>query len=128
MSAWIVSKEHIDYMVAAMRKYDTHGSKDWNSDKVGQMLWDENHASVAHRYSNRAVDELPGAPMETYAFTPPKRALDPAVVLKQIACYEYQSCEHDGWKESEAHKWCKLLQELCIYALPGWDAAPWGIG
>jgi hypothetical protein len=27
---------------------------------------------------------------------------DPVQVLKSCDCYEYQSCEHDGWEDSEA--------------------------
>ena len=105
MSAWIVSKQHIDYLVTAMAQY---GTLDSNAHYVGQKLWQENVNSVAHRYPDDTPAERPGPVCKhgvrpsTYKHTPYKKAIDPITLLKQIGCYEYQSCEHDGWQASWA--------------------------
>jgi hypothetical protein len=39
----------------------------------------------------------------------------------------YQSCEHPGWEESEARKFCQQLTEGAIARLPGYEAAAWEI-
>lgn len=119
MSAWIVSKKHIDLLVTAAQSAKYMRVEDPTA--LGTLLWAENHKSVNARYSEESV-----TPPYRFARFPGK--VDPIVVLKSIHCYQYQACEHDGWKESEA---CKLMTELegeMISALPGYDAAPWGIG
>ena len=126
MSAWIVSKQHIDLLVAA--------SKEVVPDVLGQMLWDENHKSVNYRYTETK-------PTPSYTFTArPNKVINPVVVLKQLACYEYQSCEHAGWEDSKAYKFCQMLKaellatfstpmtEEMVCALPEYNAAPWGVG
>jgi hypothetical protein len=50
-----------------------------------------------------------------------------AGVLKQIACFEYQSCEHPAWEQSKAKLLCDHLRGRLISQLPGFEAAPWGI-
>ena len=119
MSAWIVSKKHIDLLVAA--------AKNRHPDALGQMLWAENHKSVNYRYGEKR-------PTPPYTFTPPTEPIDQILLLKQIHCYDYQSCEHDGWERSEAYKLCKKLEAACLAALPPgvedspeYSQAPWGI-
>ena len=154
MSAWIVSKTHIDLLITAgliiptqtirnsrLRWYlpdetspDRHQVfelDDFNADDIGVTLWAENHASVNHRYPD-ASDDLPG-PVDfdgpdvlTYTHQPIPGPIDPVVVLKVINCYQYQSCEHPGWETSSAHAFCTSLTQACISALPGYDQAPWG--
>lgn len=154
MSAWIVSKNHIDYLVTAMAQY---GTLDTNAHYAGQKLWKENVKSVAYRYPNDAPAERPGPVLKhgvqpsTYKHTPYKEPIEPIAVLKQIACYEYQSCEHDGWKTSwaylvmrdlEARVLSSLPEELqtlihsghfnadlhpMVYSTQEFDDAPWGI-
>lgn len=64
---------------------------------------------------------------EPYAYKRYGNALKPVVVLKAIDCYEYQSCEHDEWAESEAHAFCHALRKRMIHSLPGYEDAPWGL-
>jgi hypothetical protein len=87
---------------------------------AGQMLWDENFRSVNYRYT-----EEKSAP--AYSFKRNLQPIDPIVVLKQISCYEYQSCEHSDWESSEAKAFCSALQGKMISWLPGYDDAPWGV-
>ncbi len=146
MSAFVVSKAHIDYMVraATVLRYN-HCPLTWiwgieretgNYERatlprgddsreleVGQMLWDENVASVSFRYPD---DDGAG---DVYSMAPPMMGLDPepVQVLKAIQCYEYQSCEHGGWEASEAKAFCDSLRSRTISGLPGYDDAAWGI-
>lgn len=88
--------------------------------RVGAMLLAENRRSVDHRYAEEELEEpylysrVPGRP-------------DPVVVLKAIACYEYQSCEHPGWRTSEAHAFVRVLESAMVHHLPGYENAPWEI-
>lgn len=126
MSAWIVSKKHIDVLVAAAL-----GMEGVEPNALGKMLWEENHKSINYRYSEKNA-----AP--AYEFEVPTTVeLTPGLIAKQIACYEYQSCEHLGWEDSKARKFCEDLKRSlvpnrveaddAIRKLPGYEEAPWGI-
>jgi hypothetical protein len=150
MSAWVVSKVHIDLMVSlglhgirgtevnpdnAWSFYWFHGKsskrvEDVGADAVGEMLLSENLASVGYRYSEDPLTgDLPG-PINAYwgvpyTFTDPKYQLTLAEAAHLIACYEYQSCEREEWEASEAHDYCRALKEMLLDRLPG-DGGPWG--
>jgi len=185
MSAFVVSKAHIDFLVQAAIAGPNDGvrwSKDsepsfsWHHDHqlhrlelsaevgderpaaipgcnaielvppsvLGQRLLDECVASVHARYPDTNPDEgdLPGPSdayyMGPYVWEPYRRAethglrrvipppASTAVIAKQIAHYEYQSCEHEDWEASEAHAFCRALADALLCSLPGWEAAPWG--
>jgi hypothetical protein len=147
VSAWIVTKTHIDLMVTAGLEYRQRGgwlrwyygnpgrSGELDMSTVhttGQMLWAENLASVTGRYPADGDGERPG-PVDfqdhdvlTYRFARVPGMLDRATVLKALHCYEYQSCEHDGWESSAARAFCRSLERAVVCSLPGYDAAPWG--
>lgn len=91
-----------------------------NADRVGQMLWNENYASVNHRYNEAEEPEV-------FTHLRPRHRLTFAEAFKAINCYEYQSCEHPGWEGSNAKAFCDALTARLIYTLPGYDEAPWGI-
>ena len=84
-----------------------------NAGQWGATLLAENRASVNHRYEEDEIE----AP---YTFTEYAGTFKPAAVLAAIACYEYQSCEHPGWKASEAHDFCEALRHRMIGQLPGY--------
>lgn len=144
MSAWIVSKRHIDYMLSAGLALDPHGPLRWfvpvgatvpeggarvewreltreTAGRVGVMLWAENFKSVGHRYGESDTET------ELYEFARYRGEVEPVQVLKAIECFEYQSCEHDEWERSEAHAFCEALRHAAINRLPGYEAAAWGI-
>jgi hypothetical protein len=181
MSAYVVSKPHIDLLVQAAiaGPSDGHGWKIggepfsyyhdserhaveigaepgersvWGElvgpSVLGQRLTDENVTSVEGRYPDTNADrgDLPG-PCDAYYMGPyvfeafrasgrrlcvpgmPEAIEPPATIVeiaKAVSCYEYQSCEHDGWETSEAHAFCQALTEALLHSLPGYDAAPWG--
>lgn len=104
--------------------------------EVGMMLWAENLASINYRYPDTEEDHesIPGPAdfrpdhVISYAHKSVNLAgVDPAALLKVISCYDYQSCEHPGWRKSEAYAFCQALQAKLIDQLPGYNAAPWGI-
>lgn len=159
MSAFIVSKRHVDALVEAGLRPEYAGARfSWyhdaerheltlsNADEVGAMLWAENVRSVEHRYEHvvEAGESLPGTyqletiapgiePIEVpewvgeYRYDMRTRQLDPVAVLKLVQCFDYQSCEHDDWRESSAFAYCQTLKDKLIGMLPGYDAAKWGI-
>lgn len=120
MSAWIVSKRHIDALVTGLVEAGMVRASLVNS--TGAMLWAENYTSVNARY--RENDSTP-----SYHHTP--LHVDQATLSKVLRCYRYQSCEHDGWSTSKA---CTLVEKLLATidtSTPGfqavYDAAPWGL-
>jgi hypothetical protein len=171
MSAFVVSKQHIDRMVEAglgSGHYDylswyhngeTHKLRLENASDVGSMLWAENVESVGFRYSPPGREQIYGEGFEspddfqlpgkyksetvapgvaavevpewsdpyTFPLMRSGRRLTPVEVLKAISCYEYQSCEHPEWEESEAKAFCEALRDLMIGRLPGYDEAAWEV-
>lgn len=127
MSAWIVSKKHIDYMVTAIIHAELSAD---SPDEIGRMLWRECLASVAARYPDDKDGDRPG-PIDfrdgdvdayTWAETP---VLAGGWLKDTLACYRYQSCEHPGWPASEASALVeKLYATVSECAIP--DDAPWG--
>lgn len=121
MSAFLVTREHIDLIVAAVEAWDRF-DEFVDFEELGQTLWQENARSVAYRYPNHP------APVVRYKCRPGRYPEpDPVVVLKQIACLRYQSCERPDWEESRACKLLGRIEWLVISQLPGFAEAPWGI-
>lgn len=142
MSAWIVSGGHIDVLVHALAQYGVVppdlGAVGFR--ELGQRLWHENHRSVNHRYSE-------DTPTPRYELRTTEATLGPIVVLKAVACFQYQSCEHPGWPDSEAHDLMEALRTAILdrhpefgervrgpfgetyryTTLPAYARAPWGI-
>lgn len=154
MSCYMVGHDHIDALVTAAasvchERHDSglswyHEGERWelhygNADEatnVGQMLMDANLASVCARYSDcEPGGDLPGTIGETdpsaYEFhsvnnydLPPET--QSVVILKALACFEYQACEYRGWDTSSAHAFCQALRSKMIGQLPGYsDANGW---
>ena len=156
MSAYIVNKRHIDALVTAALSLPRPGSQmrwldpgepeetdyqrgePWgetavatyrtrvrymtaeNATHVGRLLLLENMRSVSHRYDEPL--ELPA-----YDYTAYRPSLTPVQVLKALDGFEYQACEHPGWKNSEAYAFCEALRGEAIRQLPGYDEAAWEI-
>jgi hypothetical protein len=126
MSAYVVDKTHIDALLTAgltnppaayyhgdQRHEITHQT----AGTIGAMLWAENVRSVNYRYQEDEWEQV-------YELTELDGTIKPLIVLKAISCYEHQSCEHPEWEQSEAHAFCRALQDRMIGQLPGYDDAP----
>jgi hypothetical protein len=135
MSAWLVERAHIAYLIDAawslglrhggcyyFHDRSTHKLDDLTASAVGQTLWATCAASVNHRYSHHP--ERAEVVYGEHRYHP--QHVDPVQFLKSIACYEYQSCERDDWEASEAKALCESMRSLAISSLPGYDAAEWG--
>ncbi len=145
MSAYILSKSHIDVLVTLaqrgpsgvpvcpMNAWHTvrYGALDARTDYdlIGANLLAENCKSVQHRYPDCEASELPGPNdghfMLPYRHSDPRRIPTAVEGLKLLACYEYQSCEHPGWSMSQAREFCESLRHCLISRLEGYDAADW---
>ena len=148
MSAYIVDRHHILYLIAAALQaergsdfYYYHEGKSHRLDRcdyesaadAANMLRQENINSIQHRYPDTqdSLENAPGPIGETFVIreseiNPFAFRIDPVQVLKSISCYEYQSCEHPEWEASEAFAFVDALRSTYIAQLPGYDDAEWG--
>lgn len=116
MSAWIVSRAHIDVMVQALCESEMVAE---HPDLVGRMLWSENVFSLAYCYPGDGDGDRPG-PIDfrdddalTYTYRRPSVRLTRHDVLIALQCWDYQSCEHPGYGESEPCRWVdRLIKSL----------------
>lgn len=145
MSAFVVTEEHIRYIVNAAlhptinrhsqvsASFPDRDTGEKNSqgdsiiqtagDQIGQMLWAENHRSVNNRY----CDSLMANATPIYVHKEETIPLNHAQILKAIACLEYQSCEHEGWMGSQAQQFLDRLRQFVVQTLPGYEEAEWAI-
>jgi hypothetical protein len=152
MSAYIVERDHIIYLVDAARESGAYGStfrwytgerpnyerhelpRDDNerAAEVANMLWRENIKSVSHRYDDRTSATLPGTKDNRHItardFAGVRwMSFNPVQVIKACHCLDYQSCEHDEWPTSEAYAFLEALKANQCHRLPGYDSAEWGV-
>ena len=121
MSAFLCSEKHI----FELAKYYVEKCQSYSSDKItfataAQMLYDENCESLGARYGD---DYNPIFIPINYAAT----IFNVFAMAKQVDCYSYQSCEHDGWENSKAYKMCESIKYHLLSNHPDYDTAPWGI-
>lgn len=149
MSAYIVDREHIAFLVcAAMSRSISRHTFTWyikadqrneqlgsgdleKAVEVANMLWLENIKSVSHRYPGESSATLPGPIGGEFVIEAKHLPLwwagfKPVNVLKACDCYEYQSCEHDGWESSDACAFINRLRAAAWHSLAGYDDAAWG--
>jgi hypothetical protein len=122
------------------RFFDRHDAE--SNDKLselGRMLLAQNARSVAYRYSegqNPCALTYCYKPTrkdvhlfhlrDAYDSTRPGAFITASAALKNIACYEYQSCETDDWEETEAYRFCEALKDRIADTALRNDADPWG--
>lgn len=152
MSAYVVDHAHIDALVrlsldGPADRGPSYPGDGWNgdgwywqgrwyhsrelgADALGQMLMDECVRSVSARYPDDAPGEQPGPRppywLEPFRFDPQVKHPTAIEGLKLLDCYNYQSCETDDWRETQAYAFCLYLKDSLIGELAGYDAAPWG--
>lgn len=151
MSAYVVSKDHIVYLVCAAmhRRIIQTGAFSWyygdggnrrrkeltcadysEAVKTGNMLWAENIRSVGFLYSTKDPFDLPGPVDESFILSEKDiywpDSPEPLQVIMACKCYEYQSCEHPGWNGSSSKSFIDGLKDAAVTAIPGWDNLAWG--
>lgn len=136
MSAYIVEKNHIQYIMAAVQsptiRFDfTYKDESGNwvkvakgdfdaTAKLGNILWQANAAGVNARYKERStVEELTSR--DVYLC-----AIDPMQLLRSLDCLEYQSCDSPTWESSVAHGIIRRLIKCAYQSLPGYSSAIFG--
>jgi hypothetical protein len=123
MSAYVIDIKHIAYLCAY---YESARMSAYCGDKsplqVANLLLAANYASVNARYRETdAAPELSESDIELHW-----GAFNPVQVIKAAVCLDYQSCEVDGWEQSEA---CDIINRIirnAVHNLPGYDDAKWG--
>lgn len=126
MSAFICDDKHISalacYAVEA-RLWKRTGPQDSSipdQEALALVLYNENAKSIAYRYSEPRAEE---AEFE-FHFVDTKHK--PLQVIKAANCFDYQSCEHEGWEGSAAHAVIQAIVADAISAVPGYSEAAWG--
>jgi hypothetical protein len=88
---------------------------------TGRMLHAENVASVNYRYGEATKPDFRLCPWAAF------HSFTRVQIVKAAYCLDYQSCEHPGWRTSEA---CRLLDAIISaddHRMPGYEAASWEI-
>jgi hypothetical protein len=136
MSAWVVTKHHIDVLVSAAIERSLAIKLEGagvlvpvtpaNATFVGRMLLRENITSVVHRYrlcgTGEAFDYLRGLVRYEFTFYP---AIRPSAIAQALECYDYQACEHDTYETSAAAFFVSQMK-TALGGQQGTNADPWG--
>jgi len=123
MSAYLVDRSHIEYLVYTLMDFNSSchmshliGTK--RHEEIAEILWNENAKSVSYR--------CPGDPCHAPKYI--RKGIiwsyDEAQILQSIRCYEYQSCEHPEYKQSLAKKLMDAMKDLVISRIC--DGKKWG--
>lgn len=138
MSAYIVEKHHIQYILAAIQspvicRHDfTYTRADGEHVRIakgdfaataaiGNILWQENARSVNYRYKEAYPADKLTARDISLSFD-----IQPLQLLRALDCLEYQSCETPDFADSEAFIIIKRLIKYAYQAIPGYSTSIWG--
>lgn len=137
MSAWVVSRDHIDLVVTeiiARKVPDPETGEAFTPEggtDLGRYLWSENIDSVRFRYclpDDHEVTKDYRRALEEYAYRecPEPRGEWRAGTLVESAVrsLRYQSCEHPTWSGSRA---AKILDALEAFYPPLGSPTPAGM-
>lgn len=127
MSAWVVSKHHIDVLVSAAIEFNLTVRLDDLALQVpgpmeiaretGAMLWAENVRSVVFRNQLSGTDEDSGDAISVYPLPPLPRAAP-------LACFDYQAFECPDYEGTTAALFDRQLRMAVGEDYP--DSECWG--
>lgn len=144
MSAYLVEDSVVDFILSGWLRLEKGGyphawvkdpsvSGEFNKvggepdsfDKIGQMMIDENYASLAARYGDPSDSHKYEFRRHKVAFS---MELVPMIAQlgKAIACLNYQSCEHKGWHESVAYQILEAIKDRALGGLADEFGSDWG--
>jgi hypothetical protein len=130
MSAFIVSKKHIDTLVNYANIKDVryyYRGKMYSCsdmDATGQILLNANVKSVNVRYDEHQEPEKYRAGLMGIKIIGDLPAVN---IIKACHCLTYQSCELVGWGKSRAKSILDAIEKHAEINIPGYDNAPWDI-
>ena len=123
MSCFIVDKGTIDTIVQAMIAEGLCPAH--NGSMVGRVLLRQNVYAYTKRYQGETTAEMMGD-VRQYRFRGIEAPLDPAIVLQQVRCYQYQCIDDPIFEQSPARalvaELARALGERGVKA-----AGPWGV-
>jgi len=129
MSAWLCSENHIGMLAAYLAHRKDTGNQLHNARLFAKTLAEGNLRSLNVRYGDDPVDDIyidnAMDRAEHYVFNLPSRP--PVFWLKQANCLNYQSCEPEDWRETQAYSLCEQIIAHAIRSIPGYDDEPWGV-
>lgn len=141
MSAWLCSDQHFAFVAraAVLMKVTNKEAED-----LARLFSYENHRSLAARYGDPMPDDF--AVDMTIDPEVAGQVENPAYVVKQAVCLDYQACEHREWRDSDAAGILDALRYACgnnpapdvddveafaqnkrFYKSAAYQDAPWGI-
>lgn len=126
MSAWMVTKAHIDAMVQSLLNEGLLDAARPDQDPtiIGKLLWEENWKAFNIRYEGRYLDDRPD--IEGYVFEGTDKPLNPIAINTLIACYHYQCSEYDECDQQPGWQLLAFLQGV-LGVSDGLERGPWGI-
>jgi hypothetical protein len=142
MSAYLCDARHLSAIVNAAKlvNYDARCLVGYLSPESSRTVYDLNTPqealysdllqtnldSLAARYPSTAKisDWTSGEGEYRYQSAPKFSSV--VAAIKGVQCYQYQACEHDGWKDSGAKRFTDHLISELIAKLPGYSEAAWG--
>lgn len=129
MSAFVVSKNHVaalaHYAINKQIWFDGRSARREDFKTIYQTLAAENVRSVCHRYAGDKAENY--ASFVSGRGVKPHVIVDPVQIIKLADCLDYQSCETDDWKETEAYRLLEKIRNAAISNLPGYFTAEWAI-
>jgi hypothetical protein len=123
VSCFVVDHGTIDTIVQGMI---TEGlCPPHNGSMVGRVLLRQNVYAYTKRYQDVTTAEMMGSARQ-YRFRGIEAPLDPAIVLQQVKCYQYQCIDDPIFEQSPARalvvELARTLEERGVSA-----AGPWGV-
>jgi hypothetical protein len=119
MSAYIVDKKLIDYILTAKRNAQPFiNYYDFLADADGQVLINQNYDSVNYRYNEET-------PAPVYKFASSEERINFLQAIKYLHCLDYQSCETPTYKESKAYKLINDMLWLFSRCISGFENLKW---
>lgn len=121
MSAFEVSDLHINTIVNFASSRSRLNLEPEQCQTMAQTLRDQNTASLRACY---------GEGVETASeirFVRHLGEFNPIAIVKLCYCYDFQACETDGYRDTEAAKFIRRVRGFAIEAVKGYEEAPWCI-
>jgi hypothetical protein len=121
----MLSKTHLGVLAAYYA--DSRGRGDFEDLYLStfQLFNAANALGVEARYKKH--QDMHETPPNYFDMSRLARDSSKVELLKAAACFEYQSCESDTWKESRAKHRLDDLTACLIAELPGYMDALWAI-